>query len=85
MRPALQRERSGVPVHNPGTGIVSDESNSDVIVGLTNADNISLHGVDIVVSAASGAADDMEGVLMKRLNRSANTNVIQRNLLRANG
>ena len=60
---------------NPGTSIVSDESNGNVIVGLANADNISLHRVDIVVSAASGAADDMEGMLTKRLDRSADTSV----------
>ena len=57
-------------MHNPGTGIVGDKPNRNVIVGLANADDISLHGVDIVVSAASGAPDDMEDMLMKELDSS---------------
>jgi hypothetical protein len=55
---------------NPRPSIVSDESDRNVIVGLTNADNISQHRVDIVVSGASRAADDMEVMLMKELDSS---------------
>ena len=68
---------------NPGTSIVSDESNGNIIVGLANADNISLHRVDIVVSGASGTANDVESMLMKELEGSTDNTVMQQNLRRA--
>lgn len=52
---------------NPGTGIVSDESDGNVIVCLANADYVSLHRVNIVVSVASSASNNMEGMLRRWL------------------
>ena len=58
---------------DPRASVVRDESDRDVIVGLTNADNISQHRVDVVVSGASRAADDMEVMLMKELEGPTDT------------
>ena len=60
-------------MQNPGTGVVSHKSNGNIIVGLANANNISLNGVDVVVSGAAGAADDVEGVLRKASGSSTKT------------
>ena len=52
-------------MHDPGTRVVSAESDCDIIAGSANADNISDRGVDEVVGRATGRTDNMEGVLGK--------------------
>jgi hypothetical protein len=53
-----------VAVEEPWTGVVSEESNRDVIVrgDVTDADDVAHNGVDIIVSRVTGTPNHMERV-----------------------
>jgi hypothetical protein len=51
-----------VAVEEPRARIVSEESDRDVIVRVSDAHDIAFDGVDKVITLAAGTADDMEGV-----------------------
>lgn len=52
-----------LPVHNPWARIISPESDSDIVASSTNADHISLNGINIIIYATSSTANDIEGML----------------------
>ena len=51
-----------VAVEEPRARIVSLESDRDVIARVPDAHDIAFDGVDVVISRATGAADNVEGV-----------------------
>jgi hypothetical protein len=55
-------------VENPGTSIVGNEPDSNIVTGLADADNVTFHRVNEVVSGASCAANDAESMLKSVLN-----------------
>jgi len=52
-------------MEEPRPGVISLESDSDVVTQTTNVDNVTDDGIVIVVRCTSGAADDMEVVSMQ--------------------
>jgi hypothetical protein len=54
-----------VAVEEPGTGIVGEEPNRDVITGVADAHHIPDNRIDKVVRGVAGAADDIEGMSMQ--------------------
>ena len=51
-----------VAVEEPRAGIISEESDRDVIARVPDAHDIAFDGIVEVISAAAGAPDDVEGV-----------------------
>ena len=49
-------------VHNPRAGVISAETNGNVVTSSADADDVALDRVDEVVGAAAGATDDVEGM-----------------------
>ena len=61
---SLERvDREDLPVEEPRSRVVSDETNGDFISPITDTDNIATNGIRKVVGAVSCASDDAEGVL----------------------
>ena len=59
----MRCEAEGLPVENPGTSIVGNEPDSNVVTCLADADNVTFHRVNEVVGGASCAANDAESML----------------------
>ncbi len=51
-----------VAVEEPRAGVISHESDRDIIARVPVAHDIANHGIVIVISRVPGAADDVEGV-----------------------
>jgi hypothetical protein len=54
-----------VAMEEPGTGIIGEEPNRDVITGVAHAHDIPDNRIDKIVRGVAGAADDVEGMSMQ--------------------
>lgn len=52
-------------MHDPGSGVISSEADSDVVTRGTDVHNIAPHRVNIVVYVATSTADHIEGVAVE--------------------
>jgi hypothetical protein len=54
-----------VAVEEPGTWIIGEEPNCDIITGVADAHDIPDNRIDKVVRGVAGAADNVEGMTMQ--------------------
>lgn len=54
-----------VAVQEPWAGVVSGESERNIVSGASNAHDIAAHRIDVIVRRASSNADDVKRVSME--------------------
>lgn len=54
-----------VAMQEPWSGVVSGESERDIVSGASDAHDITAHGIDVVVRRASSNAHDVKRVSME--------------------